>query len=273
MAQHVWDALDEIASAMYGERILMLTGLGSTETAPFALSAGHGMSAAGLVGLPTAGIALKLVPMEGKLEARIRGPNVTPGYWRQPELTAKAFDEEGYYRFGDALRFADPADVRKGLVFDGRVAEDFKLATGTWVNVGPLRAAFIDHLAPFVQDVVIAGIGRDEIGALIFVDQAACRRLCPDLSAGAPATSMLARSELRAMFRSRLRFLAARSTGSSNRIACGLLLDEPPSLDAGEMTDKGSINQRAVLSRRAVLVDELYATPPSPRVIRIDDPA
>jgi feruloyl-CoA synthase len=273
MAQHVWDALDEIASATYGERILMLTGLGSTETAPFALSAGHGMSAAGLVGLPTVGIALKLVPMEGKLEARIRGPNVTPGYWRQPELTAKAFDEEGYYRFGDALRFADPADVRKGLVFDGRVAEDFKLATGTWVNVGLLRAAFIDHFAPFVQDVVIAGIGRDEIGALIFVDQAACQRLCPDLPAGAPATSMLARSELRAMFRSRLRSLAARSTGSSNRIACGLLLDEPPSLDAGEMTDKGSINQRAVLSRRAVLVDELYATPPSPRVIRIDDPA
>ncbi len=269
MAQHIWDALDEVASATYGERILMLTGLGSTETAPFALSAGHGMSAAGLVGLPTAGIELKLVPMEGKLEARIRGPNVTPGYWRQPELTEKAFDEEGYYKFGDALRFADPADVRKGLVFDGRVAEDFKLATGTWVNVGPLRAAFIDHFAPLVQDVVIAGMGRDEIGALVFVDAVACRRLCPDLPLDTPLRTLFAAPTLRDAFQARLQSFAVQSTGSSNRVVSILLLEEPPSLDGGEMTDKGSINQRAVLSRRAALVDELYADPSSPRVIRI----
>ncbi len=269
MAQHVWDALDEIASATYGERILMLTGLGSTETAPFALSAGKGMSAAGLVGLPTAGIALKLVPREGKLEARIRGPNVTPGYWRQPELTAAAFDEEGYYKFGDALRFADPDDVAKGLIFDGRVAEDFKLASGTWVNVGPLRAGFIDHFAPLVQDVVIAGLGRNEIAALVFADRAACQRLCPALAPGAPAGELFAQPELRTAFAERLRSLAAHSTGSSNRIVALLLLEEPPSLDRGEMTDKGSINQRAVLSHRADLVEELYAHPPSPRVIRL----
>jgi feruloyl-CoA synthase len=269
MAQHVWDALDEIASATYGERILMLTGLGSTETAPFALSADKGMSAAGLVGLPTSGIELKLVPREGKLEARIRGPNVTPGYWRQPELTAAAFDEEGYYKFGDALRFADPHDVTKGLIFDGRVAEDFKLASGTWVNVGPLRAAFIDHFAPLVQDVVIAGLGRNEIGVLVFADRAACQRLCPSLAPGAAPQELFAQPALRAAFAERLRSLAAHSTGSSNRIVSLLLLEEPPSLDHGEMTDKGSINQRAVLEHRAELVGELYAHPPSPRVIRL----
>jgi feruloyl-CoA synthase len=269
MAQHIWDALDDIASATYGERILMLTGLGATETAPFALSAGKGMSAAGLVGLPTAGIALKLVPLEGKLEARIRGPNITPGYWRQPELTAAAFDEEGYYRLGDALRFADPADASKGLIFDGRVAEDFKLASGTWVNVGPLRAAFIDHFAPLVQDVVLAGIGRNEIGALAFADRAACQRLCPKLAANAPQGEIFAQPELRAAFAERLKSLAARSTGSSNRIVALLLLEEPPSLDRGEMTDKGSINQRAVLGNRETLVEELYASPPPPTVIRL----
>jgi feruloyl-CoA synthase len=209
MAQHIWDALDEIASATYGERILMLTGLGSTETAPFALSAGHGMSGAGLVGLPTSGIELKLVPREDKLEARIRGPNVTPGYWRQPELTAAAFDEEGYYKLGDALRLHDPDDVGKGLIFDGRVAEDFKLATGTWVNVGPLRAAFIDHFAPLVQDVVIAGIGRDAIGALVFADVAACRRLCPGLAADAPRHRVFAEPAVRAAFAARLETFAA----------------------------------------------------------------
>jgi feruloyl-CoA synthase len=269
MAQHVWDALDEIATATYGERILMLTGLGATETAPFAVTAGKGMSAVGLVGLPAAGVELKLVPMEDKLEARVRGPNVTPGYWRQPELTAKAFDEEGYYKFGDALKFADPSDVTKGLVFDGRVVEDFKLATGTWVHVGPLRAAFINHFAPLVQDVVIAGSGRDEIGALIFADRDACRRLCPDLATDVTLAMLCAHAKLRAAFAARLQSFAAMGTGSSNRVVCVLLLDEPPSLDRGEMTDKGSINQRAVLAHRTELVEELYGAPPSPRVIRI----
>jgi feruloyl-CoA synthase len=227
------------------------------------------MSGNGLVGLPVAGVELKLVPNDDKLEARVRGPNVTPGYWRQPELTAKAFDEEGYYKFGDAVKFADPGDVTKGLLFDGRVAEDFKLATGTWVNVGPLRAAFINHFAPFVQDVVIAGIGRDELGALIFVDRESCRRLCPELGAAVPAATLFAHPALRAELAARLQSLADTSTGSSNRVVCALILDDPPSLDRGEMTDKGSINQRAVLAHRAALVEELYDTPLSPRVIRI----
>jgi feruloyl-CoA synthase len=267
MAPHVWDALDEIAVATCGERIEMLTGLGSTETAPFALSATNGMKGAGVIGLPVRGVAVKLVPMEGKLEARVKGPNITPGYWRQPELTAAAFDEEGYYRFGDALRFVDPGDMRKGLIFDGRVAEDFKLTTGTWVNVGPLRAAFIDHFAPFVQDVVIAGLDRDEVGALVFADVAACRALCPELAANAPLREIVVHRKLRAEFARRLAALAAAGTGSSNRIARLLILDEPPSIDRGEMTDKGSINQRAVLAHRAKLVEALYAEPPSAPVI------
>ncbi len=262
MADHVWRALEEIATATYGERIAMLSGLGATETAPFALSADTRMTGAGHIGLPVAGVDLKLAPVEGKLEARVRGPNITPGYWRQPDLTAKAYDEEGYYKFGDALRFADPADWHKGLIFDGRVAEDFKLATGTWVNVGPLRAAFIDHFAPLVQDVVIAGLDRDEIAALIFADLDACRRLCPDLVPGAPAAAVLAHAGTRAAFAGRLQSFAAASSGSSNCVVRTLLLAEPPSIDRGELTDKGSINQRAVLAHRAALVDALYADPP-----------
>jgi len=267
VADHVWRALEEIATATYGERIPMLSGLGATETAPFALSADTRMTGAGHIGLPAAGVELKLAPVEGKFEARVRGPNVTPGYWRQPDLTAKAYDEEGYYKFGDALRFADPGDWRKGLIFDGRVAEDFKLATGTWVNVGPLRAALIDHFAPLVQDVVIAGLDRDEIAALIFADLDACRRLAPDLVPGAPASAVLAHDKVRTAFAQLLRSFASASTGSSNRVARAVLLAEPPSIDRGELTDKGSINQRAVLAHRAALVDALYADPPPAEAI------
>ena len=265
MAQSVWDALDEIASATYGERILMLTGLGATETAPFALTAGAGMSGAGLVGLPAAGVRLKLTPVEGKLEARVQGPNVTPGYWRQPELTAKAFDEEGYYRFGDALKFVDPADPHKGLLFDGRVAEDFKLATGTWVSVGPLRLSLIDALSPYAQDVVLAGPDRDYIAALVFPNVAACAQLAG--LADAPAADVLVHPRVRQEVERRLTAFAARSTGSSNRAARALLLGEPPSIDRGEATDKGSLNQRAVLTNRSALVERLYAEPPPPEVI------
>jgi feruloyl-CoA synthase len=188
------------------------------------------------VGLPPPGVDLKLVPLEGKYEARIRGPHITPGYWREPGLTRQAFDEEGYYRLGDAFTLVD-GDPAKGLLFAGRISEDFKLATGTWVHVGSLRAAFISHFAPLVRDVVIAGDRRHEPGALVF------------LAGDAP----------RAELERRLRAFAAMATGSSNRIARLLVLEEPASLDAGETTDKGNINQRAVLERRASLVEELYA--------------
>jgi feruloyl-CoA synthase len=219
------------------------------------------------MGVPVPGVELKLVACGGKLEARLRGPNITPGYWRQGELTAQAFDEDGFYKLGDALRFEDPADPRAGLLFDGRIAEDFKLATGTWVNVGPLRARLLAQLEPYARDVVIAGGDRNEIGALIFPNLDACRRLA------AAASDVTADARVRAELRARLHAFARTSTGSSNRVGRAILVAEPPSLDAGEMTDKGSINQRAVLDRRAELVAELYAPAPSPRVLIIDEGA
>jgi feruloyl-CoA synthase len=186
------------------------------------------------MGLPPPGVEIKLVPLQDKLEARLKGPNITPGYWREPELTAQAFDEEGYYRLGDSFVLANEMKPEEGLLFRGRIAEDFKLATGTWVHVGPLRARFIAHFAPWVRDVVIAGEGRDEVAALVF-----------------PAMEFSEHD-----FREKLRTFP--STGSSNRIARAALLKEPPSLDAGEVTDKGTINQKAVLKARAATLEELY---------------
>jgi feruloyl-CoA synthase len=212
------------------------------------------------------GVELKLVPAGDKLEARFKGPNITPGYWRRPDLTKDAFDDEGFYKIGDALKFANPADPGQGLVFDGRLAEDFKLASGTWVSVGALRAQVIDRCAPLVRDAVIAGADRDDIVALVVPDVEACRKLA-GLAAEAPPAAVLGDTKVRDEFRKRLTALAKRSAGSSTRVCRIVLMDEPPSLDAGEATDKGSINQRAVLSRRAALVDELYAQPMSARVI------
>lgn len=270
MPRHVWDELEELSYRTIGARIPILTGLGSTETGPFALVCPKEVSRPGVVGLPVPGVDLKLVPNGDKLEARVKSPSVTPGYWRQPELTAKAFDEEGWYSFGDALRFVDPDDPAKGFLFDGRVSEDFKLVTGTWVSVGTLRAGIIAHMAPFVSDVVVAGHDRDDIRVLIIPDLFACRDLCPDFARDATPAELLARPEVRERFRTLLADLAKTSTGSSTRVAAAILLDEPPSLDAGEITDKGSINQRAVLTRRADLVEALYAKTPDPRVIALD---
>ncbi|HEU4353419.1 MAG TPA: feruloyl-CoA synthase [Burkholderiales bacterium] len=240
IAQHVFEEIKALARKTTGEDILFLTGLGSTETAPYTMGRMWETDDATNMGLPPPGVEIKLVPLEGKYEARIKGAHITPGYWRQPELTAGAFDEEGYYRLGDTFAL-DRGDPARGLLFRGRMAEDFKLSTGTWVHVGPLRARFIEHFAPLVRDVVITGEGRSEVGALVFL-----------------ATKLSA-----AELDERLKTLP--STGSSNRIARVLVLEEPPSLDAGEMTDKGSINQRAVLKRRSALVQELYAD--SPRVL------
>jgi len=269
LPQHVWDALDEVAVATCGERIYMLSGLGATETAPSALFCTKETSRSGGVGLPLPGNELKLVPNGEKLEARVKGPNVTPGYWRQNELTQKAFDEEGFYCLGDALRFADAQSPKLGFFFDGRVTEDFKLATGTWVSVGPLRARFIQAFAPLVKDIVITGHNEEEVGALVFPDLDACRELARDLTAAANAADILADADVRAEFRQRLRDFALHATGSSNRVTRLLLLAEAPSIDAGEITDKGSINQRAVLKERANLVAELYGAL-SERVIKAE---
>jgi feruloyl-CoA synthase len=268
LPQPVWDALEELAVAAVGERIPMITGLGCTETAPSAMFAHWPGGRSGLLGVPVPGVELKLVPSGDKLEARFRGPNVTPGYWRAPELTRAAFDEEGFYRTGDALRFADPARPQEGLLFDGRISEDFKLSTGTWVSVGRLRETVLTARSPVVQDVVIAGHDRDFISAIIFPSLDGCRRLCGD---GGDAASLAAHPAVRGEVRRLLERLRRDSTGSANRILRAIIAESAPSLDAGEMTDKGSLNQRTVLRHRADLVDTLYAAPPGPLVVALDD--
>ena len=267
LSQPVWDAMDELAVQTRGERILWATGLGATETGPSATFTTRDGVRSGMIGLPVPGIEVKLAPDGDKAEFRVRGPSVTPGYWRQTELTRAAYDEEGFYRMGDAVRFVDPEDPEQGLLFDGRVAEDFKLSSGTWVSVGPLRAKFIAAGAPQVQDVVLAGLNRDWVGVLVFPNVEACRGLCGDLFGPAPMSDVVRHPAVRARFQALLDALARESTGSSTRIARAIVLDSPPSIDASEITDKGSINQRAVLKSRAALVEELYAEPPSARVI------
>ena len=258
LSPFVWQSLDELAIQQTGFRVPVLTGLGATETAPFFMSANPLTSRSGHVGLPVPGNEAKLVPNNGKLEVRAKGPNVTPGYWRQPALNAAAFDEEGFYKFGDAIKPADANDLAAGFDFDGRIAEDFKLVSGTWVSVGPLRARFIAACAPLVRDVVIAGINRDEISAVVVLDLDGCRLINPTLPFDDLAATV--RDPLiRAAFRQRFAGFLASSTGSSTRIVRALLLDEPLSIDHGEVTDKGSINQRAVLDNRKHLIETLYS--------------
>ena len=264
---HVAAELDALAVETLGRRVLMVTSLGSTETAPACLASTPGNARAGVVGVPLPGVTLKLIPNDGKLEARMHGPMITPGYWRDREQTAKAFDEEGFYKLGDALRFAIEGEPNGGFVFDGRISEDFKLATGTWVSVGPLRARIINALAPYVRDAVIAGHDRDDVTALLFPEIEACRALLGADAGGVPDAEVLAAPAVRAAVAEKLAAFARESTGSSNRVTRVVLMAEPASIDANEMTDKGSLNQRAVLARRAAFVDALYASPPAPSVI------
>jgi feruloyl-CoA synthase len=269
LSPYIWNSLDEIAVQETGVRVPMLTGLGATESAPFFMSVTPQTSRSGHVGLPVSGNDAKLVPNNGKLEVRVKGPNVTPGYWREPELTAKAFDEEGFYQFGDALKPVDPGDLHAGFDFDGRISEDFKLASGTWVSVGPLRARLIAAGAPLLRDVVIAGINRDEISALVILDLDGCRVINPAL----PADDLKAAASdplIRQAFRERLIKFLSGSTGSSTRITRAVLLDTPLSIDRGEVTDKGSVNQRAVLDHRAALIEAIYSNAPAAQVITPD---
>ena len=258
LSQPVWDKLDAVAEQACGERIRMLTGLGMTETAPFAVCANGAEVKSGHVGLPAPGMELKLVPVDGKLEVRYRGPNVTPGYWRAPQQTAESFDAESFYGSGDALKFIDAAQPQLGFAFDGRIAEDFKLATGSFVSVGPLRARVIAAGDPCVQDVVIAGINRNQVGVLLFPRLDICRALA-GLPAGAPPLDVLNAPAVQQFFQTLLNDLHRGGTGSATRVARALLLVDPPSIDRGEITDKGSINQRAVLTHRDALVEHLFA--------------
>jgi feruloyl-CoA synthase len=257
LAQPVWDSLFESQEREIGERIVMGTGLGMTESGPFAIYVTNPHVRSGDLGVPTPGMELKLVPVDGKVEVRYRGPNVTPGYWRAPAETVEAFDEEGFFRTGDAVKWIDATHIHLGLKFDGRIAEDFKLATGTFVSVGPLRAQLIAAGAPYIQDGVITGLNMQEVGAMVF-PTAAVRQLA-GLDASAPLSQVLASAPVQAHFQKVVDTLARTATGSANRIARLCLLSEPPTIDIGEVTDKGSINQRAVLAHRAAIVEALHA--------------
>jgi feruloyl-CoA synthase len=265
LGQHTWSALERLAVQTTGERVLLVTGLGSTETAPFSMMCTVDQRIAGNIGVPALGIELKLVPVDGKLEARLRGPNITPGYWRDPELTAKAFDDEGFYRLGDAFRFVDPDDAAKGFYFDGRIAENFKLSTGTWVNAGALRTQLIDALGGLARDAVITGLDRDYVGAIVIPDLAACRVLAAGTKEDTPVADILDDDRVRADFGVRLAALARQSTGSSTLVRRIILFGGALSIDRGEVTDKGTLNQRAVIANHPELVEEIYEG--SPRVI------
>ncbi|MES2635551.1 MAG: feruloyl-CoA synthase [Pseudomonadota bacterium] len=256
LAQPVWDALHESQEREIGERIVMGTGLGMTESSPFGIFITNPSVKSGYLGVPTPGLELKLVPTDGKTEVRYKGPNITPGYWRNEQATQESFDEEGFFCTGDAVLWIDENDVHQGLKFDGRIAEDFKLATGTFVSVGPLRSKIIAAGAPYVQDAVITGLNLNEVGALIFPTPAV--RKLAGLADSASMKEVLESAPVQAHFQKVADELAATATGSASRVARLHLMHEPPSIDKGEVTDKGSINQRAVLKHRDALVNALH---------------
>jgi len=257
LAPAVWARLQALAHAERGAPVRIMAGLGMTETAPGCLFGTGPSQEPGYVGVPAPGCRVKLVPVQGKYEACFAGPHVTPGYWRDPVRTAAAFDADGYYRTGDALRFADPARPALGFLFDGRLAEDFKLDSGTWVGTTALRARILAHGAPCVADAVIAGSGRASVAALVFARLDACHALS-GLAADASAADILASPPVRAHFAAMLAAVNRGATGSAARVARLLVLDDAPDATQRELTDKGSVNQAAVLANRAALVDALY---------------
>ncbi len=257
LAQPIWDRFAAVSIAETGRNVPIITGLGCTESGPSAMFANWPGSFSGLLGVPVAGMQVKLVPDGDKLEARYQAPNITPGYWRNLAATAAAFDEEGFYKTGDAVRFLDEAEPSKGLVFDGRIAEDFKLSTGTWVNVGQLKAKVMAAGSPVVQDVVIAGLDRDYVTAVLFLNPAVCRAVA-DLPVETPHELAFTHKTIQAYIDQLVVTLAQTATGSASRIQKMIVAIDPPSIDLGEITDKGSLNQRAVLKHRATLVEQMY---------------
>ncbi|PIB60808.1 feruloyl-CoA synthase [Pseudomonas sp. 2822-17] len=257
LSQSIWDRLDRVSELHCGERIRMMAGLGMTEAAPSCTFTTGPLSMAGYIGLPAPGCEVALVPLDGKFEGRFRGPHIMPGYWRAPEQTAEVFDEQGFYCSGDAIKLADPRQPQLGLMFDGRIAEDFKLSSGVFVSVGPLRNRAVLEGSPYVQDLVIAAPDRECLGALVFPRAYECRRLA-GLSADASDAEVLASAPVRQWFGDWLQRLNREATGNASRLEWIAVLDEPASIDRGEITDKGSINQRAVLQWRAAKVEALY---------------
>ncbi|PBJ27871.1 Long-chain-fatty-acid--CoA ligase FadD15 [Pseudomonas sp. ACN8] len=257
LSQSVWDRLDRVSEQHCGERIRMMAGLGMTEASPSCTFTTGPLSMAGYVGLPAPGCEVRLVPVDGKLEGRFRGPHIMPGYWRSAQQTLEAFDPQGFYCSGDALKLADPRDPQLGLMFDGRIAEDFKLSSGVFVSVGPLRSRAVLEGSPYVQDLVVTAPDRECLGALVFARMFECRRLS-GLAASASDAEVLASAQVREWFAGWLQRLNREATGNASRLEWIALLDEPASIDRGEITDKGSINQRAVLQWRAEQVEALY---------------
>jgi feruloyl-CoA synthase len=269
LPQDLWERLEAACVRATGYRVPMSSSWGTTETAPLATAAHFVMERAGNIGVPVPGVEIKLVPSASKLEIRVRGPNVTPGYWRRPDLTDAAFDEEGFYKPGDAVRLADPADPAKGLIFDGRLSEDFKLLTGTWVHVGSLRIGILAAASPVLQDAVIAGENRGFIGMLAWLNAAGCRQM---LGEGTPLSvaELAHHPAIREHVRASIANWNTRQGGASYRIERVLLLPDAPSIDANEITDKGYINQRLALERRQADVERLFALPPDRDVIIVE---
>lgn len=267
LPQDLWQRLEKLSKRTLGRRVFMTSAWGSTETSPMATTVHFPIDRAGVIGLPPPGAEIKMVPAGSKLELRVKGPMVTPGYLGDPEQTKAAFDEEGFYKIGDAGRLADPDDPSRGIVFNGRVAEDFKLTSGTWVNVGKLRVEVLASSSPVLQDAVVTGHDRDTVGLLAWLDLTACRELLGD--ADASPEEIARHPRIRAHLRQGLATHNAAAGGSSRRIERLLLLSEPPSIDRGEITDKGYINQRAVLEERAGLVEALYGEPADVEVMLI----
>lgn len=250
----VWQRLEKLGQQECNGELILASSWGSTETAPMCMGSHAGNTTLGTIGLPVPGCELKLVPNAGKLEARVRGPNITRGYLNAPEASSKAFDEEEFYCMGDALRFVDPTQPSKGMLFDGRVAEDFKLRTGTWVHVGKVRLSLLDATAPLIQDAVITGQDRDEIGAMLFLNPAVAKDMSEDA--------------MRQRVQSALQKLSKNEGSSSSiHIARALVLSEPPSVEHGEITDKGYLNQRLIRDRRTEYVERLHQQPAHPDVI------
>jgi len=265
---HIWDAIDELAVQETGERILISAGLGSTECGPTMIFANwEPPKKQPVIGLPLPGVEAKLVPHGEKLEIRFRAPCVTAGYWKNDELNRQAFDEEGFIRTGDAVKFWNPDHPEEGLMFNGRITEDFKLTSGSWVNVMALRNMLMAHFAPYLFDVVIAGHNQDYVCGLVFPAIEACRALCPELPESASAAEVVASVGVRAKFQLLIDSLARVSTGGTTHIARIVLESDPPTLDNGEMADKGTVAQRMVLERRAAVVSELYEEPPPGRLL------
>ena len=269
LRQQIADDLTALATTASGTRIPFVTGLGATESAPFALCAGDADFTGGRIGVPAPGVELKLAPVGQQMEGRLRGPNITPGYWADAELTRASFDDEGYYKLGDALGVFDPADPMQGFTFQGRIAEDFKLSTGTWVRVGALRARLLSALGELVHDAAIAGPDRDFVTALIFPNTDACRAACGAGARDLPISELLRSPALTSRIQCALADVARNSTGLSTTVARAMLMAQPPSIDAHETTEKGSINQRGVLANRAAFVELLYAEQASADVIEV----